>query len=190
MAVLAHISSRSYDLKSSKTFLTEAKLAGGLGVVKYVASHAIGKGVTGLTLASKQSGLLLKAVGNSADMLTTLSVKGDASIHGRSIDFEPTYLVKKKASRLTVSAVLGHGLSAAGVLQASNAGEMKTDYQLSYDKKLGAGRGLSASVNPGDRAGEVELIDSKTEPGALWVAHLFYGLGDKPKLKLKRSMKF
>ena len=108
--------------------------------VKYVATHAIGKGVTGLTLASKQSGLLLKAVGNSADLLTTLSAKGDASIGGYGLEFEPTYLVKKKASRLTLSAQLGHGLSAAGVLQATNAGAMSSDYQLSYDKKLGAVR--------------------------------------------------
>ena len=63
---------RRYDLKAKKDFFKEAKLAGAIADVKYVLTHAIEKGVTGVTLMSKQVGHNLKAVGDTSSYLTTL----------------------------------------------------------------------------------------------------------------------
>jgi hypothetical protein len=126
-----------YDLKAKKDFIKEAKLAGAAKGVGYVLSHAIGKGVTGLTLTSKQKGHTLKAVGDSSDKLTSLSAKGSMSLAGHAIDYEPSFLVKKKATKLKLSAALGAGVSATGVVTATTAGKFSTAGDLSYDASLG-----------------------------------------------------
>ena len=209
---------RRYDLKAKKDFFKEAKLAGAIADVKYVLTHAIEKGVTGVTLMSKQVGHNLKAVGDTSSYLTTLSAKGTASLAGYDIDYEPAFNVKTKTTKLALSAALGGGVSATGVVTASSAGAVSADYELGYEHSLGdvrrapfrapacaptpaavthspwrvvcaQGRELSATLNPAERAGEVEIIDSFTERGATWVASAQMALGSKPKVTLRRSMK-
>jgi len=179
-----------YDLKAKKDFIKEAKLAGAAKGVGYVLSHAIGKGVTGLTLTSKQKGHTLKAVGDSSDKLTSLSAKGSMSLAGHAIDYEPSFLVKKKATKLKLSAALGAGVSATGVVTATTAGKFSTAGDLSYDASLGEGRSLSATLEPASKSGEIELTDTATEPGATWVAAMSLAVGEKPGLTLRRSVKF
>jgi len=178
-----------YDMKAKKDFIKEAKLAGALADVKYTLTHAIGKGLTGLTLTSKQAGHVLKAAGDSASMVTSVSAKGSASLGGFELDYEPAYMLKKKLSKLTLSAALGGGVSATGVVTATSAGEMGSDYELGYDASLGEGRALSATVRPTDKAGAIEVTDTATEPGATWVAAMSLALGSKPGLTLRRSIK-
>jgi len=176
-------------MKAKKDFIKEAKLAGALADVKYTLTHAIGKGLTGLTLTSKQAGHVLKAAGDSASMVTSVSAKGSASLGGFELDYEPAYMLKKKLSKLTLSAALGGGVSATGVVTATSAGEMGSDYELGYDASLGEGRALSATVRPTDKAGAIEVTDTATEPGATWVAAMSLALGSKPGLTLRRSIK-
>jgi len=179
-----------YDLKAKKDFIKEAKLAGALKGVGYTLSHAIGKGVTGLTLSTKQKGHTLKAVGDSSDKLTQVSAKGSASVGGYAIDYEPVYSLKKKSTKLTLSAALGGGVSATGVVTATNAGAFSSGCDFSYDASLGEGRELSASVDPAAKSGEIEVTDTATEPGATWVAQMSLAMGEKPGLTLRRSVKF
>ena len=124
-------------MKAKKNFFKEMKLAGALADIKYSLTHAIGKGTTGVTLTSKQAGHTIKAVGDSASMLTSVSAQGSASVGGVDVVYEPAYQLKKKLSKVTLSAALGGGVSATGVVTATNAGAFDADCELGYESSLG-----------------------------------------------------
>lgn len=179
-----------YDLKAKKDFIKEAKLAGAFADVKYTLTHAIGKGLTGLTLTSKQAGHTLKMVGDTAHALTQVSAKGSYNVSDYELDYEPTYFIKGRKSKLTLSTVLGGGVSATGSLVATNAGKVSTDFLLGYECSLSEGRELSAKMSPAKQAAVVEVTDTATEPGATWVAKLDLVTGGRPEISMRRSMKF
>ena len=45
-------------------------------------------------------------------------------------------------------------------------------------------------MSPADQTAEVEVVDSTTEPGATWAAKATFAMGGKPKVTLRRAMKF
>ena len=128
-----------YDMKAKKDFFKEAKLAGALADLKYTVTYGIGSGVAGITLMSKQAGHhMLKAVGDTKAMLTSVSAKGSQSVAGKSIGYEPAYMIKSGLSKLTLSTVVGGGVSAKGVVGVTSGGDVSTDYSVAYDMALGA----------------------------------------------------
>lgn len=128
-----------YDLKAKKDFAKEMKLAGAVSDVKYVITHAIGKGTTAVTLATKQAGHVLKAIGDTSDMLTKLSATGSADVAGVDIAYEPSYLIKKQvlATKVTLNAALGAGVSAMAAVTATSSGDVSANYELGYGASLG-----------------------------------------------------
>jgi len=178
-----------YDFKAKKDFVKEMKVAGAVADFKYTVSHAISSGITGLTLMTKQMGHNLKVVGDSKDAVTQVAASGSCSVGEVEVSYTPSYQIKKKLSKLSLSAAFSHGLSASGAVSATTAGEVGTDFEFGYDKSLGKGRSLSAAVRPAEQAADVEVVDSTTETGATWIAALGLSVGSKPSLTLRRSMK-
>jgi len=181
--------SLAYDFKAKKDFVKEVAVAGAVADIKYAVTHAISSGVTGLTLMTKQMGHNLKVVGDSSDCVTQIAASGSCSVGDFDVSYTPSYQIKKKLSKLSLSAALGHGLSASGTLSATTAGEVGADYEVGYDTSLGEGRSLSATVHPADKTADVEVVDSTTESGATWTAAIGLSVGSKPSLTLRRSTK-
>ena len=126
-----------YDMTAKKDFFKEAKLAGALADLKYTVTYGIGSGVAGITLMSKQAGHMLKAVGDTGDAHVGLG-QGSQSVAGKSIGYEPAYMIKSGLSKLTLSTVVGGGVSAKGVVGVTSGGDVSTDYSVAYDMALGA----------------------------------------------------
>lgn len=129
--------SLAYDFKAKKDFVKEVAVAGAVADIKYAVTHAISSGVTGLTLMTKQMGHNLKVVGDSSDCVTQIAASGSCSVGDFDVSYTPSYQIKKKLSKLSLSAALGHGLSASGTLSATTAGEVGADYEVGYDTSLG-----------------------------------------------------
>ena len=102
-------------------------------------THAVGKGTTAVTLATSQAGHVLKAIGDSSDMLTKLAASGSAEVAGVGIAYEPAYMIKSKLAnaKVTLSKALGLGVSAKSVVTATSEGSVAADYELNYDTDLG-----------------------------------------------------
>ena len=128
---------RRYDMAAKKDFFKEVKLAGSLSELKYTITQAIG-GKTGVTLSSVQQGIDLKAVGDSENMLTTVSATGSAGVGGVDIRYEPSYAIAKKLTKLKLSSAigLGSGFTASGSVSATSAKDVDYDVELGYKSSL------------------------------------------------------
>lgn len=133
--------------------------------------------------ADTADGTTVEAVATKNDGITKVTASRSTKIQGRDVDVEASHAVKSGESKLKLSSVLGHGVTAIVNLGP----KQDADYELEYESSIGDGRKLSANVNPKDGSGEIEFVDSKSIDATVTAS---MPLGGKPKINIKRAWNF
>jgi len=176
-----------YDRSSRDDFLSEVSLRGKNGDVNYEIKTAF-DGETDLTLSTTTSdGTSVEASANTKSGINEVKAARSASVCGQNCDFEASHNVGDNKSKLKMSSVLGHGVTASGTVEVGNGGSRATSYELEYDAALGSGRSLSASMNPMAGTGSIEYEDNELVDATITAS---MDLGGKPKVTMKRSWAF
>jgi hypothetical protein len=177
-----------YDRNAKKDFLKEVTVSGQVDDVSYEVTNNFG-GDTSLTLtANTKDGTTVEVAADDKAGLTsiTASRKGVRAFD-RDVDVEASHDTQAASSKLKLSSVLGHGVTAIATANVANGGATTTNVDLEYENELTNGRTVSAKVNPKAGSGEVEYVDSKTIDATITAS---MDLGGKPKVTVKRAWAF
>jgi len=176
----------NYDRSAKQDFLESATLSGKCDDVSYECKTTFAGDVELTASADTKDGTNVEVVANNKDGVTKLTAARDTKMFDRDVAVEASHTTKDSASKLKLSSVLGHGLTASGTVTMKN-GARSEDYELEYDATLGEGRTVSATVNPVNGAGAVEYEDSKTIDATVTAS---MDIGGKPKVTVRRSWGF
>lgn len=177
----------SYDRSANKDFLDSASLSGKNGDVSYECTTTFAGDLELTASADTKDGTSVEVVANNKDGVTKLSAGRDTKMFDRDVAVEASHTVKDGSSKLKLSSVLGHGLTASGTVTMAKGGSRSEEYELEYASSLGDGREVSATVNPASGSGEIEYVDSATVDATLTAS---MELGGKPKVTLRRAWDF
>jgi len=191
--------SAEYDRSENKNFVKEATLTGTLDKIKYALTTKFNGGNDLKVETTTNDGTKFEAEGSLGNLYTLsemkvskvsatrgLSLKNILSGSSQDCELEVTHDLPASESKLSLSSVLGSGVTARGAI-TSKAGSSSVAYEVEYDTTLSEGRTLHASVNPQDGTGEVEYEDSATLDATI-TANL--PLGGMPSVTVKRSFAF
>jgi hypothetical protein len=192
----------NYDYSSNKDFLKDATLSGDLVEaassddvrVSYEVSHNFGDKKTNLKLTANTQGTTLGAEIDDRE-LTEVSAERDIDLAGKSINVQPSWLVKAKTARVKLMSRLGDSTDKVSAQVDYDTQGGDASYELGYEHRLEEGRDVSATFRPGNKDLDIEYVDNKFESGATWTATANVPLEqggssnilDAAKLSLKRS---
>jgi hypothetical protein len=190
----------SYDYNANRDFLKDVKLSGNLvdgsgddlSVGYELTKNFDGGKSTELKLTAQMSGTKFCADLNSDDQLKEVSAQRSVSIGDQTVDVEPSFLVKAQTARVKLMSAFGKDRVKAQVDYSTS--DSSATYELGYERDLEDGREVSATLKPGDKNVDVELVDNKFESGATWTAKASVplegdakGILDAAKVSLKRA---
>jgi len=177
----------AYDRSARDDFLESATLSGKADDVSYELKTSFGGDVELTASADTKDGTNVEVVANNRDGITKVTAARDTKMFDREVAVEASHSPQDSGSKVKLSSVLGHGLTASGTVNVAKGGARTTDYELEYDASLGEGRTVSATVNPANGAGEIEYEDTKTIDATITAS---MDLGGKPKVTVKRAWGF
>jgi len=175
-----------YDRKARQDFLKEASLSGKVDDVSYELKTGFGD-TTELKLATDTTdGTAIEVLADSKNGLTKLTAGRDVKIQGRGCNLEASHERQSSTSKVTLSSVLGHGLSGKATWKVGD--DLKSsDMELQYASSVSDGRDVKATLNPKDGSGDIEYVDTKSLDATITAS---MDTGGKPKLTLKRAWNF
>jgi hypothetical protein len=177
-----------YDRNKKENYLSEARVSGKVDDVSYEVKTDF-EGDIELTLtANTKDGTSIEAVADDKSGVTKISASRDkVNVNGMDVNVEASHEVKSHDSKLKLSSVLGHGVTATSTTTVAKGGARSTDVELEYENELTNGRSITASVKPQSGTGEIEYVDSKTVDATITAS---MDLGGKPKVTVKRAWGF
>ena len=147
---------------------------------------------TELKLTAEMSGTKFCADLSSDDQLREVSAQRSVSVGDRTVDVEPSFLVKAQTARVKLMSAFGKDRVKAQVDYSTS--DSSTTYELGYERDLEDGREVSATLKPDEKNLDVELVDNSFESGATWTAKASVplegdakGILDAAKISLKRA---
>jgi len=189
----------NYDYNENKDFLKEVSLAGdlldGSGddlSVSYDVNHNFKTKNTEVKLTANTQGTTLSVDYDTESNIKEVSAARAVDVADRSVDLQPSWLVKAKTARVKMMSALGGDNKLSAQVDYNTDGR-STSYELGYSRQLEEGKEVSATFKPDSSELDVEYVDSKFESGATWAAKASVdtsdagNLLDATKLTLKRS---
>lgn len=175
-----------YDRKNRQDFLSEARLSGKVDDVNYELKTGFGD-THELTLTTDtKDGTALEVVGNNNDGITRLAASRDVKIQSQNCNLEASHARQSKQSKLKLSSVLGHGVSASVDWTVGDR-LLDADAEIEYASSISEGRDLNAKLNPKTGSGDIEYVDTKTLDATITAS---MDLGGKPQLSVSRGWSF
>lgn len=192
----------NYDYNANKEFLKEVSLTGDLLESKdmqasYEVSHDFADKNTNVRLSATSSGMKLGAEYDQADGFKEVSLDRDIDISDRTVNVQPSWLVKAQTARVKLMSKLGSGDKLSAQVDYDTNGR-STTCEVGYDHHLEEGRDVSAKFKPNAREVDIDYVDNKFEEGATWTASASMPLEkggnsnvlEAAKLTVKRSWKW
>lgn len=182
-----------YDYSKSKDFVEEISVTGDLMddadlKVGYAVTRNFPNSATEVAVTATTKGTSVTALYDGE--LKEVSATRSVDVADRTVDLEPSYLVKTKTARVKLASMFGNDKMSATVDYGMD--DASTTYEVGYSHSLEEGRSVTATVKPASTDLEVEYVDSTFEDGAVWTAVANLKTDDptsldKATVSLKRS---
>jgi len=182
-----------YDYSKSKDFVEEISVTGDLMddadlKVGYAVTRNFPNSATEVTVTATTKGTSVTALYDGE--LKEVSATRSVDVADRTVDLEPSYLIKTKTARVKLASMFGKDKVSATVDYGMD--DASTTYEVGYAHSLEEGRSVTATIKPASTDLEVEYVDSTFEDGAVWTAVANLKTDDptsldKATVSLKRS---